>query len=49
MEPTIKAQDRHNWHHSRIIIVNFEDISQCIVVSSPLAAVMHFFCLKDIF
>ena len=46
---TIKTPGWHNWHHSGVIIVNFEDISQCIVGSSPFASVMHFFRLKYFF
>ena len=49
MQSTIKTPERHNWHPSGIIIVNFEYISHCIVGSSLLAAVMHFFYLKYIF
>ena len=49
MKLTTKTPERHNWHHSGVIIVNSEYISQCIVGSSALVAVMNFFCLKFIF
>ena len=27
MQLTIRTPEQHNWHHSRAVIVNFEDIS----------------------
>ena len=49
MQLTIKRPEQHNWHHSGVVIVNLEDVSLWIVGSSPLAAVMPFFCLKYFF
>ena len=47
MQLTKKTPEWNDWHHGGVIIVTFEDISHCIVGSSPLAAVMN--CFLNIF